>query len=242
MMLHKLYQLDDWAQKVKDVLERSQIEYKPLAETAMVMEVDRKGDQEQGSVLGLDGQVTQDGRVHFKAGTAGGSRKPGATRPRSHSLAVTVSGKARDGASMRSPRLSPTKPSPPAEGELRAVKKRCVGRRKSVSGPLVTTETGLIGGTWVYDATISAAEPAERRETRDGTGFAAPSPALKVGSVGDGTRSVRGTRRVSLGAPGLRSQGVLDGPKSSTRRRALSIMNNVPAHTQARQMKRRLEF
>ena len=106
MMLHKLYQLNDWAQKVKDVLERSQVEYKPLAETAV-----DKGGQEQGSGLGLDGQVTstvEDGRVHFKAGTAGGSRKPEANRPRSHSLAVTVGGKSRDGTSLKSPRLSPT--------------------------------------------------------------------------------------------------------------------------------------
>ena len=229
------------------MLERSQNEYKPLAETAVAMEVDRKGDQEQGSGVGLDGQATstvQDGRVHFKAGTPSGSRKPGANRPRSHSLAVIVGGKARDGTSLKSPRLSPTKPTPPkaAAEETRAVKKRCVGRRKSVSGPLVTLETGLIGGNWVYDATISAAEPTGRRETWDGIGFAVPAPVLKVGSVGGGKRSVRGTRRVSLGAPGLRSEGVVGGLGYSTRRRALSVINNLgPTHTGAKQMKRRLE-
>ena len=109
-MLHKLYQLDDWAQKEKDVSERSQVLYKPLAETTVAMDMD-KGDQEQDSGLGLDGLATstvQDGRIHFKVGIASGSRKPGANCPRSHSLTVAVGGKARDGASVKSPRLSPT--------------------------------------------------------------------------------------------------------------------------------------
>jgi hypothetical protein len=102
MTLHKLYQLDDWAQKVKDMLERSQIEYKLLAETAIAMDVDRKGDQKEGSGLDLEEKTistVQDGHVHFKAGTTGRSCKPGANRPRSHSLVMTVGSRAGDGAS-----------------------------------------------------------------------------------------------------------------------------------------------
>ena len=158
LMLHKLYQLDDWAQKVKEVLARSQIEYKPLAEQTMKEE----------AKVGTNTEKSE-GRTRFRPGVVtGGSRRP-TMRPRSHSVAV--SGKARDHGE-RGP-ASPTKsprPMEPLHEEIRAVKKRCVGRRKSMSGP-ISADTGRVGGVWVYAAAVSSAEftgrdTIEYRDTR----------------------------------------------------------------------------
>lgn len=213
MMLHKLYQLDDWAQKVKEVLERSQIEYKPLAE----VEIEAEKQEEEGGV-----EASQEGRIHFKAGTVTGSRKL-ATRPRSHSIAV-LGAKTRDGGPL-SPSLKSPRYKGPVEEETRAVKKRCVGRRKSMSGPL-TSEAGRIGGSWVYDATVSAAEYTGRGETSGFVSSTAISPSrqLKYGTLGEGAKNVKGARRISLGARNQlqRSSGGMIG-----RRRALSVMNNL---------------
>jgi hypothetical protein len=145
LMLHKLYQLDDWAQKVKEVLERSQIEFKSLAEQDMEVEkVERPRKKSEG-------------HVHFKQGVAsGGNRKP-ATRPRSHSVAVDGKGGEKREKGPISPLKSPKRYREPPPEESRAVKKRCVGRRKSVSGP-ISTEPGRIKGVWVYDAAVSSIE------------------------------------------------------------------------------------
>ena len=189
MMLHKLYQLEDWAQKVKEVLERSQNEYKPLAEQAVQEEkIEKVGGSE--------------GRVHFKTGVAtGGNRRP-PVRPRSHSVAVV--GKGRGGMGPASPVKLPKQKGPPHE-EVRAVKKRCVGRRKSMSGP-ISTETGGIGG-WVYDAAVSSVE-FTGRETIE---YAAP----------------RRTRYQSLGT---NAEKVGEGQQrkgGEIRRRAFSVLDNT---------------
>jgi hypothetical protein len=145
LMLHKLYQLDDWAQKVKEVLERSQIEYKPLAEQGMEVEKVEKPEKKS------------EGHVHFKQGTtSGGNRRP-ATRARSHSVAVGGKGRDQSEKGPISPVKSPKRYKEPPREETRAVKKRCVGRRKSMNGP-ISTEPGRIGGGWVYDAAVSSVE------------------------------------------------------------------------------------
>ncbi|KAG6916192.1 hypothetical protein DXG01_008074 [Tephrocybe rancida] len=227
LMLHKLYQMDEWKQKVKDVLERSQIDYKPLAETTMAA---TKKKQEEG-----EKEKKQDGRVHFKAGIAGGSRRP-TIRTRANS--VLALGRGRDAGPLSPHLKSPiVKTSAPADEEVRAIKKRCVGRRKSMSGPLAA-EAGRIGGSWVYDAAVSSAEISARSgstQYHSENNVSLKSYAgLGLGVPG----KVVGKRRVSLGGAVV---GQLPGVENGVakRRRALSVMDNMTP-IQA-QRKRRLE-
>ncbi|KAG5643885.1 hypothetical protein DXG03_009515 [Asterophora parasitica] len=211
LMLHKLYQLDDWAQKVKEVLERSQIEYKPLAERDA--EEEKKVEEEEQQ---------QDGRVHFKAGTAGGGSRRPAVRPRSHSVMALNNGKGRE-AVLLSPSPKSSRQWGPAGEDVRAVKKRCVGRRKSLSGPL--GEVGRIGGSWVYDAAVSSVEFTGRELQADQL-KAGGDEMSKHPSLGAGPAKVAGRRRISLGATSAtaQQQHLASG---MARRRALSVMNNL---------------
>ncbi|KAG6832114.1 hypothetical protein H0H87_002627 [Tephrocybe sp. NHM501043] len=236
LMVHKLYQMQDWKQKVKDVLERSRIDYRPLAEAeANAAKAEEKVEEEE--------QKKQDGRVHFTLGNiTGGSRRP-TVRPRAHS--VLALGKCKDAGTLspilkspKSPNMK-TRASAQAE-EVRAIKKRCVGRRKSMNGPLAV-EAGRIGGGWVYDAAISSAE-ASQSKAPPYQGVDASSMHLKAYAVlGVGwPRKVEGRRRVSLGAAGAAGKGP-NINNGIARRRALSVMENMAPTVQA-QRKRPLEF
>ncbi|KAF8834885.1 hypothetical protein BDN67DRAFT_975684 [Paxillus ammoniavirescens] len=116
LMLHKLYDLDEWAEKVKNAVETSKTQFKPLAE-----------------------------RVQNAVKEMTGKEKRSVARARSHSV-LTPGAKTK---------LSPMPRPPPTSSARtetsRVVKKRCIGRRKSLSGPMST-------GVWVYDAAISAVE------------------------------------------------------------------------------------
>ncbi|KAG1732365.1 hypothetical protein EDB19DRAFT_1734337 [Suillus lakei] len=101
LMLHKLYNVDEWAEKVKSAVEASKEQ-----ERAIRRNVAR-------------------------------SRSQSVINPKSKGKAV-------------SREQVPTSPAH-ANDFSRVLKKRCVGRRKSISGPLA-------GGVWVYDAAISAVE------------------------------------------------------------------------------------
>ncbi|KAG2360465.1 hypothetical protein BDR07DRAFT_1610797 [Suillus spraguei] len=119
LMLHKLYNVDEWAEKVKSAVEASKEQFKPLAER--MQEVTKEGTGKEG-VVGRN-----------------------VARSRSQSIINTKSkGKA---LSREQAPISPAR----ANDFSRVLKKRCVGRRKSISGPLA-------GGVWVYDAAISAVE------------------------------------------------------------------------------------
>ncbi|KAJ7066607.1 hypothetical protein C8F01DRAFT_981321 [Mycena amicta] len=149
-MIHHLYQVDEWASKVRDVLQRSKLEYKSLA--------DRQLEEPSR-------ETTPDapGRVHFKTEVQIGGRGKKTVplvlqgRRRAHSIG---------GSSRRWP-TSPTSPTPKnantvtpvvariSGDDTRAVKKRCIGRRKSVTGP------APCGEGWFYDAAVSSAERVE---------------------------------------------------------------------------------
>ncbi|KAI9573819.1 hypothetical protein HD554DRAFT_2183032 [Boletus coccyginus] len=130
LMLHKLYDLDEWAEKVKDAVETSKSQFKPLAErvqnvvrdaTASMKEREEKRSREKRSI------------VRSVLG-ASAKFKPPSTTKYPHSGAM------------------PAKPE-----ASRVLKKRCIGRRKSVNGP-------MSAGVWVYGAVISATEvPGPRR-------------------------------------------------------------------------------
>lgn len=121
LMLHKLYDLEEWADKVKNALEASKSQFKPLAE----------------KINNAVREATGKERVAVRKGV---------TRSRSHSTLGT--GGTRSRISRERERMA----SMEQNGDNRALKKRCVGRRKSVSGNMAA------GSVWVYDAAISAVE------------------------------------------------------------------------------------
>nr|GAT45188.1 predicted protein [Mycena chlorophos] len=162
-MIHHLYQVDEWANKVRDVLQRSKIEYKSLVEQPVFV-------AESSSSPATPDGVT---RVHFKAQVKIGGKKTvplvlnrDGGRRRAHSI----------GSSRRNVALptSPTRLGPNFINEgaadyldpdaTRAVKKRCIGRRKS-SGAL----SGAIapGEGWFYDSAVSSTERAESPALRN---------------------------------------------------------------------------
>ncbi|KAJ7668326.1 hypothetical protein B0H17DRAFT_1209938 [Mycena rosella] len=209
MMIHKLYEVDEWAQKVRDVLKKSQIEYKPLAER-----------EEARKVAAVVAPVA-DGRVHFKTEVTFGGKKNmplAPSRPRSHSVA----GPARAFANVRTP-VSPTPPSPVHDDDARAVKKRCTGRRKSVSGLL--SPATPIGEGWIYDAAISSAEVRERvpvETTPTFTAIPRPRPRYQSLQTGNKKLGVTGARRiVSAVTPNdyAAAAAVGPAPRISTKRR-----------------------
>lgn len=134
MMLPKLYDLDEWAKKVKNVVEMSQRQFKTLAEREC-----EQGEKENVSISK--------------------GKKAVLTRARSHSVMGT-----------RHRKDSAGPPSPitrQARGkEFRALKKRCIGRRKSVAGPMRGT-SGVVAGEWIYDAAISSIEQTLTTATTD---------------------------------------------------------------------------
>ena len=176
LMLHKLYDLDEWAEKVKDAVETSKSRFKPLAERvenivgdAAASVSNKERGEKRNSVrpaLGVSAKfrppsATRQAYPHSGAmsssrdGTASvkerGERR-GSIRP-----TLGASAKFKPPNTTRHPH-SAAMPSIPKQEASRALKKRCIGRRKSINGPMST-------GVWVYDAAISAAvtEVAGRR-------------------------------------------------------------------------------
>ena len=162
LMLHKLYDLDEWAEKVKDAVETSKSQFKPLAERVQnavrdvttSVNVREKGERRSGLLPTL--------------GSSAKFKPPSATRPQAHSTARDATTNSRERGEKRNsvrPVLGTSakfKPPSPARHPhvvtmtskleaTRVLKKRCIGRRKSVNGPIST-------GVWVYDAAISATE------------------------------------------------------------------------------------
>ncbi|KAG2071632.1 hypothetical protein BDR04DRAFT_1015740 [Suillus decipiens] len=119
LMLHKLYNVDEWAEKVKSAVEASKEQFKPLAER--MQEVTKEGI----------------GKERVVGKNVARSRSQSVINPKSKGKALS-----REQAPVSLAR---------ANDFGRVLKKRCVGRRKSINGPLA-------GGVWVYDAAISAVE------------------------------------------------------------------------------------
>ncbi|KDR67616.1 hypothetical protein GALMADRAFT_216255 [Galerina marginata CBS 339.88] len=158
LMVHKLYKKDDWAKTIKEMLERSKNEFKPLAEQEAAVASEEMEEDE--------GEIEEGAGIKFKVPTSpgmGGKRSSviAMGRPRSQSIAGAGHNK------LLSP-VSPALKSPGAgsanQPDVRALKKRCVGRRKSMGVLLnaenggATSGVGKTRGTWVYDAAVSSAE------------------------------------------------------------------------------------
>ncbi|KAL0955146.1 hypothetical protein HGRIS_004060 [Hohenbuehelia grisea] len=159
LMIHKLYELEEWAKKVKDVLEGSQKQFRPLAEHGSATKAPLPPTT---SVIhsATHGMASRAAPVPVLRGS-----KPSPLRARRHSTAASAH---RNDAT---PPKTPVKTSFPTPRSLmaldanttrnssvRVVKKRCIGRRKSHSGISVSGQHPA-GGTWVYDAAASSLDP-----------------------------------------------------------------------------------
>ncbi|KAF8813014.1 hypothetical protein BYT27DRAFT_7220679 [Phlegmacium glaucopus] len=186
LMVHKLYRVDEWAKTVKEMLEKSKMEFKPLAEQDAVV-----GEEEMASA-GKDKNT-----VHFKIGVSSGGRRGSVTGGRQRSQSVVVLGPKTVGPA--SPLLK--SPGSGGQSEFRALKKRCVGRRKSMSGRMDgDSATVRVDGSWVYDAAISSAE-----QPASGTfpAFSSTPPSSPTVQRGFSSYQALGTlgvpRKVSIG-------------------------------------------
>ncbi|KAF7370612.1 hypothetical protein MSAN_00694200 [Mycena sanguinolenta] len=210
MMIHKLYQVDEWAQKVRDVLARSQIEYKPLAERQEV----KKADAPAAAPVS-----PEPGRVHFKTDVTVGGRKStiplAASRTRRHSNA----GPCRVVATATAHTRATPSTAAPISDDARAVKKRCIGRRKSLSGPL--SPASPVGEGWIYDAAISSAEVRERvRVEATPTFVPIIRPRPRYQSLESGNKKLGfGPRRIVSAAVGTSNTGAETAPRISAKRR-----------------------
>ena len=148
MMLHKLYELEEWGKKVQDVLERSQSEYKPLTHQEV-------RDVKKGAVKGREVRP----RIEFAPETnvpKGLAVIKTVGRPRSHTVA-SMSGRMKE--PVPRPKVGFVAPSSTQvidktrREDSRAVKKRCIARRKSLGGK----------NDLVYDAAVASCEVDEGR-------------------------------------------------------------------------------
>ncbi|KAF9025356.1 hypothetical protein BDZ89DRAFT_1068377 [Hymenopellis radicata] len=140
-MLHELYEMDDWKQKVQDVLQQSKSQYKSLAE------LDKGEKEKKKPVNGAEPRVRFDKDV--AVAQVGRTRVVG--RARSH----TVTGVGKQPLSPIRPDTKVKQPTTPT-GDARVVKKRCVGRRPSIGGDIKH---------WVYASAVSSVEVNDGRHS-----------------------------------------------------------------------------
>lgn len=192
LMLHKLYNVEEWAEKVKSAVEASKEQFKPLAERMQEVVREAKGKERAAKR------------------NVGRSRSQSVLNPKSKGKAVSRE------------QIPPS--SPTTDDFSRVLKKRCVGRRKSISGPLA-------GGVWVYDAAISAVELNDTRPSLEIT-LSQSKDTLNSGSVRSRHQSLVGLgciparesarRKVRIAVPltqdGVQSRAALHTAQPSARR------------------------
>lgn len=247
--IHRLYQKADWAKTVLETIEASRNKYKPLAE--QVVYAGATGDQENEAPVGKD-----DGAVRFKIPTSpvtgrarrssviSGRKRSNSTASGSSSISGATTpqspGSASPGSASPYHRSAyPKSPSVHEHPEVRALKKRCIGRRKSMNG-LQSQEEGKSRGTWVYNTAVSATE---RPVPENFTAFPPAPPPSPTGESGKskygmlGTKNMPSTlqgvagskRRVSVSGPGLVGAPLMlplnqvTGDRLVTRRRAMGV-------------------
>jgi len=223
LMVHKLYKKDDWARTIKEMLEKSKNEFMPLAEKVAMKQAKQKEQENQppheGDAAGVRFKV-----VPIPAGGRRGSIAVGVRR-RSYSVA---------GVGPKSYVAISPLPKSPASGEkpeIRALKKRCIGRRKSMGGPLnagaeVATDISKSRGTWVYDAAVSSSErpvpttfstfPPAPPPSPTGASFSRYQP---LGTMLPNNLQGKGKgmkRRVSAGDPTMMTAMLTMPPRSTT--------------------------
>lgn len=172
-MLHKLYDKDDWFRKVQEALEHSKKEYKSLSES-YVAESITEGDSQMEFE---DEGVSQSD--FFEDDDADRVSPPQPSPDNTQSMVETAIvfsappvGRNRSGKILETQIGETGPPGEMTRGSVRAVKKRCIGRRKSLSGLFGdnqsgstssedqkrSSRSGLNLNAWVYDAKTSQQE------------------------------------------------------------------------------------
>lgn len=143
LLLHKLYDLEDWAAKVQDVLAASQEQFRSLDSTPANSSSGNGGGDGSGARSPSSPGVTFTSSLF---GTASSPlESPPTRRRRTQSISRT---KANDIATRSGPNATSRPPQP-----SRAIKKRIVNRRRSVIGLGI----GKMG-EWMYDAAVSSVD------------------------------------------------------------------------------------
>ena len=143
LLLHKLYDLEDWAAKVQDVLAASQEQFRSLDSTPANSGSSTSGGDGSGARSPSSPGVTFTSSLF---GTASSPlESPPARRRRTQSTSKTRANDiaTRSGPGMKSRPLQPS----------RAVKKRIVNRRRSTIGLGIEKM-----GEWMYDAAVSSVD------------------------------------------------------------------------------------
>ncbi|KAI0048736.1 hypothetical protein FA95DRAFT_1006909 [Auriscalpium vulgare] len=141
MLLHKLYDLDGWATKVREVLAASQEQFRPLEASPPTSPASPGATFSEGFFAPL------------ASPTADPDSPTAANRAHKRGRSASTSQKGKGYA-----QLGLGAPSQPQEAP-RAVKKRIVNRRRSVSGPGSVKPDG-----WIYDAAVSSVDVEAQRK------------------------------------------------------------------------------
>jgi len=146
LLLHKLYDLEDWAAKVQEVLAASQEQFRSLDSTPANSSSDGGGGARSPSSPGavtftssLFGTASSPLESPPSARGTGRWRAPSISKTKANNDITTIA--ARSG-----PGMTPSQPS-------RAVKKRIVNRQRSTNGLGI----GKMG-EWMYDAAVSSVD------------------------------------------------------------------------------------
>jgi hypothetical protein len=151
LLLHKLYGLEDWAAKVQEVLATSQERFRSL-DSSPTATCDASSNGDNSNSPSSPGSPATFSASIFSALPPPPLEPLSPTRRR-HMQSVSKSKVAIDGA--RSGPATPVRAQP-----SRAVKKRIVNRRRSMTGLGAETK-----GEWMYDAAVSSVD-AEVVDTR----------------------------------------------------------------------------
>ena len=174
LLLHKLYGLEDWATKVKEVLASSQEQFRSLDSSPSVT-CDTFSDSDNSSSPSSPRSPATFSALIFGTPPPPPSEPLSPTRRR-RTQSVSKSKASIDGA--HSGPATPVRPQP-----SRAVKKRIVNRRRSTTGLGVETK-----GEWKYDAAVSSVDA----EVVDARGYDSLRRRKRVlSSVGFGVESER---------------------------------------------------
>ncbi|KAJ7612509.1 hypothetical protein DFH06DRAFT_1345038 [Mycena polygramma] len=195
MMIHKLYQADE--SSTSQLAEKEQVKKVEAAASPPVA----------------------DGHVRFKAEVTVGGKKTmplAPSRTRSHSVA----GPSRMVANTRAPSATSATPPPiTLHDDARAVKKRCIGRRKSVSGPL--SPASPVGEGWIYDCRRLFRRDSRARHRRNHHLHPSYPSAAAIPVAQTGTRKIGSAPRrvVSAITKTVEAAAVESAPRTCTKRR-----------------------
>jgi hypothetical protein len=180
LLLHKLYDLEEWAAKVQQVLVASQEQFRPLNSARPRPPVttstgggdgggggsgDSRGgnnnnDNDNSHPRSPGSPATSSRRTTFSDSLFGAAEpvlnSPTTRRQRAQSVSKSKSSNECGGA-----RSGPIMARPPPPQSSRAVKKRIVNRRRSTNGLGVEKK-----GEWMYDAAVSSVDTTENADAR----------------------------------------------------------------------------